>query len=223
MQDRLVKELVLARITTVAAADSYIRDVYIPAHNARFEVKAELEGTGFVAVSGIDLDEILRVQEEHQVGNDNTVAFNRSEARLREVQQGARDALAQVFRQPAPAGICGLMPDAIPALNAGSSSIKFGLFEVREESGLGLMSKGGIEGIGGKTHFSATDTAGSMLEDKRSRGKDAEYDATLGALLAWAEGHVQPDTFAAVGHRVVDGGCRFTDPVRPTSSSNWTR
>lgn len=87
------------------------------------------------------------------------------------------------------------------------------------------MSKGGIEGIGGDPHFTATDAAGSMLEEKRWRGKDAEYDAMLGALLAWAEGHVQPDTLAAVGRRVVHGGRDFTVPVRltPTSSSSWTR
>jgi acetate kinase len=52
------------------------------------------------------------------------------------------------------------MPEAILALNAGSSSIKFGLFEVREGSGLRLMSKGGIEGVGGDPHFTATDAAG---------------------------------------------------------------
>ena len=109
------------------------------------------------------------------------------------------------------------MPGAILALNAGSSSIKFGLYEVREGSGLGLKSKGGIEGIGGDPHFTATDAAGLILEDKHWRGKDAEYDAMLAALLAWAEGHVQPDALAAVGHRVVHGGCRFTDPVRLTA------
>jgi acetate kinase len=109
------------------------------------------------------------------------------------------------------------MPDAILALNSGSSSIKFGLFEVREGSVLGLMSKGGIEGIGGDPHFTATAADGSMLEEKRWQGKDAEYDATLGALLAWAEGHVQPDTLVAVGHRVVHGGRDFTAPVRLTA------
>jgi len=36
------------------------------------------------------------------------------------------------------------MLDAILALNAGSSSIKFGLFEVRDGSSLGVMSKGEI-------------------------------------------------------------------------------
>ena len=77
LQDRLVKELSLARTATVEAANAYIRDVYLPAHNARFAVKAEQEGSAFVSAKGIDLAEILCIQEERQVGNDNTVAFNR--------------------------------------------------------------------------------------------------------------------------------------------------
>ncbi len=105
------------------------------------------------------------------------------------------------------------MPGAVLALNAGSSSIKFGLFEVGNGSRLSLMSKGGIEGVGGDPHFTATDADGSVLEDKHWQGEDAAYDAMLGALLAWAEGHVQPDTLAAVGHRVVHGGHHFTAPV----------
>jgi hypothetical protein len=36
LQDRLTKELALAKIGTVEAANAFIRDVYIPAHNARF-------------------------------------------------------------------------------------------------------------------------------------------------------------------------------------------
>jgi acetate kinase len=109
------------------------------------------------------------------------------------------------------------MADAILALNAGSSSIKFGLFEVGNGSRLSLMSKGGIEGVGGDPHFTATDAAGSKLEDRHWRGKDAEFGAMLGALLAWAERHVQPDALAAVGHRVVHGGRDLTAPVRLTA------
>lgn len=70
LQDRLVKELALAEIATVAAADVFIRDVYIPAYNAQFAVKPEQEGSAFVAIPGVDLAEILCVQEERQVGND---------------------------------------------------------------------------------------------------------------------------------------------------------
>ena len=39
----------------------------------------------------------------------------------------------------------------------------------------------------------------------------------LGALLAWAEAHVHPDTLVAVGHRVVHGGRDFTAPIRLTA------
>src|SRR5947209_4693386 len=77
LQDRLTKELALAGIVTIEAADAFIRDIYLPAHNARFAVKAEQEGSAFVAVPGVDLGEILCVQEERQVGNDNCVTFNR--------------------------------------------------------------------------------------------------------------------------------------------------
>ena len=77
LQDRLTKELALAQITTMEAANVFLRDVYVPAHNARFAIKAEQEGTAFVAVAGVDLREILCVQEERHVGNDNCVSFNK--------------------------------------------------------------------------------------------------------------------------------------------------
>jgi transposase len=84
LQDRLTKELALAQIATIEAADAYIRDVYIPAHNARFTVKAEQDGSAFVAIPGIDLGEILCIQEDRQVGNDNCVAFNRLKLQIPE-------------------------------------------------------------------------------------------------------------------------------------------
>jgi len=77
LQDRLTKELALAGIVTVEAANVFIRDVYIPAHNARFAIEPEQEGVAFVAVPGVDLAEILCVQEDRRVGNDNCVRFNK--------------------------------------------------------------------------------------------------------------------------------------------------
>jgi transposase len=77
LQDRLTKELALAEIVTIEAANVFLRDIYIPAHNQRFAVKAEQEGSAFIAIPGTDLGEILCVQEERQVGNDNCVSFNR--------------------------------------------------------------------------------------------------------------------------------------------------
>jgi transposase len=77
LQDRLPKELALAGITTVEAANRFIREIYLPAHNARFAEPAEQEGTAFLPVPGVDLAEVLCIQEQRQVGNDNTVVFHR--------------------------------------------------------------------------------------------------------------------------------------------------
>ena len=77
LQDRLVKELALDGIETVEAGDAYLRDVFIPAYNARFSKPAEQPGSAFTPVPGFDLDEVLCVQEERQVGNDNCVSINR--------------------------------------------------------------------------------------------------------------------------------------------------
>jgi transposase len=77
LQDRLPKELALAGMVTLEDANRFLREVYIPAHNARFAIKPERDGSAFVGIPGIDLGEILCIQEERKVGNDNTVAFNR--------------------------------------------------------------------------------------------------------------------------------------------------
>jgi len=45
----LTKELALAEITTVEAANIFMRDVTISAHNMRFAVMAGQEGSAFVA------------------------------------------------------------------------------------------------------------------------------------------------------------------------------
>jgi hypothetical protein len=77
LQDRLVKELALAGIATVDAANRFIREVYVPRHNALFAVRAEQDGSAFVAIPEVDLNEVLCIQEDRQVGNDNTVTFHR--------------------------------------------------------------------------------------------------------------------------------------------------
>jgi transposase len=77
LQGRLPKELALNAITTPEAANAFLRSHYIAAHNARFAVAAEQQGSAFVAIPGVDLNEILCVQEDRQVGHDNCVSFNR--------------------------------------------------------------------------------------------------------------------------------------------------
>src|ERR1700689_3307566 len=75
LQDRLVNELALAGITDIEAANAFLREVYLPAHNARFAVDPAGEGSAFTPIPGVDLDEILCVEEERQVGHDNCVSY----------------------------------------------------------------------------------------------------------------------------------------------------
>jgi transposase len=76
LQDRLPKELKLAGITTPAAANRFIAEVYLPAHNARFAVEPEAAGAAFVRDGAGAWRDILCIQEERTVGNDNTVHYH---------------------------------------------------------------------------------------------------------------------------------------------------
>jgi len=76
LQDRLVKELKLAGITTVEAANRFIAEVYLPDHNARFAKPPEQPESAFVPASLDQVQDILCRQEERVVGNDNTVRYH---------------------------------------------------------------------------------------------------------------------------------------------------
>ena len=77
LQDRLPKELKLAGISSVAAANRWLTEIYIPTYNAAFAVAAEQDGSAFLEDRSAAWAEILCVQEERIVGNDNTVKWNR--------------------------------------------------------------------------------------------------------------------------------------------------
>jgi len=77
LQGRLPRELADAGITTVAAANRYIAETYLPAHNRRFAVAAEQDGEAFVPWGGGSLAEVLCHQEDRVVAHDNTVTFHR--------------------------------------------------------------------------------------------------------------------------------------------------
>jgi transposase len=85
LQDRLPKELALAGVVAMEAANVFIRDVYVPAHNKLFAIEPELEGTAFVKLAaGVDLGETLCVQEDRKVGNDNCVIFRKLKLQIPE-------------------------------------------------------------------------------------------------------------------------------------------
>jgi transposase len=73
-QGRLPQELRRAGIRSMAEANAYIRQTFIPNFNRHMTVKAREEGTCFVPCNVGDLETIFSVQHERVVQNDNTVA-----------------------------------------------------------------------------------------------------------------------------------------------------
>jgi transposase len=76
LQDRLPKELALAGVTTVEAANQFLAEVYIADYNARFAVHPEDDGSAFVPDRNGQAREILCIHDQRQVGNDNTISWN---------------------------------------------------------------------------------------------------------------------------------------------------
>lgn len=106
------------------------------------------------------------------------------------------------------------MSDALIVLNAGSSSLKFSLFEGHTQPNRqSLICNGEFDGIGHQIHFVATDNAGTSLADEYLI-EGTTHDDALAALLSWVECQYQNHRLVGAGHRVVHGGSLYTAPVR---------
>lgn len=109
------------------------------------------------------------------------------------------------------------MPDAVLALNAGSSSLKFALFELGTGKMMVPVSRGELEGIGTAPHFVARDAEGATLDERRwPDGAARSHESLLDGVLGWVDEWLGEAALVAVGHRVVHGGRDFTGPVRLT-------
>lgn len=105
---------------------------------------------------------------------------------------------------------------SILTLNAGSSSIKFALFDVARARHQSL--RGEIENLSSVPHFHAVDDFGRVLIERRwSAADNASYPHVLEELLAFIEQHLGAAPLLAVGHRIVHGGAEFSGPVRLTA------
>ena len=66
LQKRLPQELRLAGITGIEEANRFLKEVYLPQHNARFAAPAEAQGSAFVPFAGA-LDDILCIRATHRL------------------------------------------------------------------------------------------------------------------------------------------------------------
>lgn len=95
LQDRLVNELRVAGVRTVARANHYLEQRFLPNYNAELARPPADPAPAFVTTGGAPLDQILCHEETRQVAKDNTV-----------VLEGVR---LQIVRQPGRRTCAGLM------------------------------------------------------------------------------------------------------------------
>jgi acetate kinase len=106
------------------------------------------------------------------------------------------------------------MADAVLALNAGSSSLKFETF-ILEGSVLARAVAGIVEELEQRARFHATRADGTVVGQERW-DRAIGHDGALAFLLGWLDDHGGGQRVVAVGHRVVHGGTEFAAPVRVT-------
>lgn len=109
------------------------------------------------------------------------------------------------------------MSDAVLVLNAGSSSIKFGLFEIGAADS-DLLCKGLLDEQEKAPRLLVNDAAGKTLFEKRSSA-GGEHRDLFADIFEWIESHLGADRLAAVGHRIVHGGRDFFEPVALTEQT----
>ena len=97
----------------------------------------------------------------------------------------------------------------VAVLNAGSSSIKFALYEVEE-----LRFRGRVEQLGVSPRLRIADAAGEPVVEETWPAEGVDHGVATERLLAAAIALIDGHPVSGVGHRVVHGGVKYAAPVR---------
>jgi acetate kinase len=98
-------------------------------------------------------------------------------------------------------------------LNAGSSSLKFCVFQQPQGAPWRVEARGQIEGIGTSPRLTVKDARGEKLVDERVDPAVRDGRAAIDTLAGWLRSKFHGGRIVGVGHRVVHGGSRFTGPT----------
>jgi acetate kinase len=112
-----------------------------------------------------------------------------------------------------------VMPhDYALVLNAGSSSLKFSVFEQPHDGPWGLATRGQIEGIGTAPRLTAKNADGQTLVDEQPDGPVRDCREALESIVVWLRSRFGRANLLGVGHRVVHGGPHYNSPtvISPT-------
>ena len=108
------------------------------------------------------------------------------------------------------------MEDYAVVLNAGSSSLKFCVYQRPESDAWRLGARGQIEGIGTAPRFTAKDGDGKVAIDDTLGADVRDVPAALDVLAGWLRVRWGGARVLGVGHRVVHGGAQYAAPTLVT-------
>src|SRR3954471_9224210 len=103
------------------------------------------------------------------------------------------------------------MDDYALVLNAGSSSLKFCVFQRPSGRGWRLEARGQVDGIGSDPRLTVKDEQGPRGDDGHVDCRDAGQ--AIDTRATWLRARYQGSRVLGIGHRVVHGGARFTGPT----------
>jgi acetate kinase len=104
--------------------------------------------------------------------------------------------------------------DVLAVLNAGSSSLKFSLYESTSDE-LPLLASGQAQGLFTSPKFVVKNGEGRVIDEKAwGDGVQLGHEGALDRLVAVLREQFADHRLAAVGHRVVHGGLEYSRPVR---------
>jgi len=110
------------------------------------------------------------------------------------------------------------MADAVLALNAGSSTVKFALYELNGAAPE-LRLRGLVEDLGGAPRMRAKDAQGRLIEEQAWPDAGSRDVGRLADdILAWTTARLGTDRLVAFSHRFVHGGSDFHEPVLLTDA-----
>jgi acetate kinase len=104
------------------------------------------------------------------------------------------------------------MKGCIAVLNAGSSSIKFALYEVGSPET--ALYRGQVEQIGVSPHLIVKNSGGELVTERHWPADGFDHRSATKVLLDTGRELLRGEPVAAVGHRVVHGGTDYSAPIR---------
>jgi acetate kinase len=102
------------------------------------------------------------------------------------------------------------MADCIAVVNAGSSSVKFGIYDIGGDES--LLLRGQVEQIGVSPTLTASDGETELVSRSFPTAGFGHSEA-MDAIIELSRELLPDSTVKGVGHRVVHGGTRFAAPI----------